>query len=106
MSEQHAPPTGLRLWFIKFLYRRTYPCAEVARLLSRAQDGPLTPGTRIKLWLHFRICVYCQRYAEHLAFLHRHGPGLHDHTPPARPLPAASRDHIKAALQQAGNNSL
>jgi hypothetical protein len=102
MSERHGPPTGLKLWWVKFLYRRTYPCAEVARLLSRAQDAPLPLGTRIKLRLHYCICVYCQRYAQQLAFIHRHGPELHDHAPPAKPLPAASRDRIKAALQQAG----
>jgi hypothetical protein len=101
MSEHHGPPTGLKLWCIKFLYRRTYPCTEVARLLSQSQDRPLSLGTRVKLRLHSLICVYCQRYARQLTFIHRHGPGLHEQMPPEKPLPAALRDRIKVSLQQA-----
>ena len=44
-------------------------CKEVTRLLSQAQDRPLTLGERVKLRLHLVVCTACTRFARQLAFM-------------------------------------
>ena len=44
-------------------------CKEVTRLLSQAQDRPLTLGERVKLGLHLLACTACTRFSRQLAFM-------------------------------------
>ncbi len=46
-------------------------CRQAARLLSDAQDRPLSMGDRFKLRLHLHWCVACTRYAQQVAFMRR-----------------------------------
>jgi hypothetical protein len=46
----------------------------MARLASLTLDEPVSPKVRLKMWLHYLICVWCERYYKHLKFLHRAGP--------------------------------
>jgi Putative zinc-finger len=46
-------------------------CRQAARLMSDAQDRPLSISDRIKLRLHLHWCVACTRYARQLAFLRK-----------------------------------
>jgi hypothetical protein len=53
---------------LRFLARLTN-CKEASRLLSQAQEKPLSLRDRVRLWLHIRRCIACQRYQRQLAFL-------------------------------------
>ena len=44
-------------------------CTEATRLLSQAQDRPLSLGERVKLRLHLLVCTACTRFARQLAFM-------------------------------------
>jgi len=44
-------------------------CKEATRLLSQAQDRPLTYSERVKLRLHLAACVACTRFSRQLAFM-------------------------------------
>jgi hypothetical protein len=44
-------------------------CKEATRLLSQAQDRPLSLGERVKLRLHLLVCTACTRFARQLAFM-------------------------------------
>ncbi len=44
-------------------------CKEATRLLSQAQDRPLTYSDRVKLRLHLAACVACTRFSRQLAFM-------------------------------------
>jgi len=57
---------------LRYLARLT-DCKEVSRLLSRAQDKPLSRRDRIRLWFHVRRCIACQRYRRQIAFLRAAG---------------------------------
>jgi hypothetical protein len=46
-------------------------CRQAARLLSDAQDQPLSMTDRIKLRLHLHWCVACTRYAQQIVFMRR-----------------------------------
>ena len=44
-------------------------CKEASRLLSQAQDRPLTLRDRVKLRLHLLACTACTRFERQLAFM-------------------------------------
>jgi hypothetical protein len=56
---------------VKFIGRHTPKCPEVVRILSLGMDRELTLRTRLLLRVHYLICCWCQRYAEHLRYLRR-----------------------------------
>ncbi|MEO8536375.1 MAG: zf-HC2 domain-containing protein [Betaproteobacteria bacterium] len=53
------------------LHRLTHvlSCREAARLVSEAQDRPLTVTERVKLRLHLFVCSGCSRFARQIEFL-------------------------------------
>lgn len=59
-----------------WLWRQVPNCAEMSRLSSRMLDEPPSLKLRWQMWLHHRICVWCKRYTEQLAFLRDAAPKL------------------------------
>jgi hypothetical protein len=43
----------------------------MTRLISRSMDHKLPLGTRIRMRLHYGICVWCERYLQQIAFVKR-----------------------------------
>jgi hypothetical protein len=41
-------------------------CQQTVETISQGMERPLKVGERIKLEIHFWICVWCQWYMEHL----------------------------------------
>lgn len=62
---------------MKFLSRLMPNCHEVCQLSSQSLESPLPPGTRFRLWMHFKMCRVCELYSTQLKQLHeslaRHG---------------------------------
>jgi Putative zinc-finger len=46
-------------------------CAKAARMISAAQDRPLTLTERVALRLHVAICDGCANYEKQVQFLRR-----------------------------------
>lgn len=46
-------------------------CKEAARLMSEAQDRPVTPGELWRLRLHLAFCRGCRAYRQQMDFLRR-----------------------------------
>ncbi len=46
-------------------------CRQAARLISDAQERPLSLRDKIKLRLHLHWCVACTRYERQVAFLRK-----------------------------------
>ncbi len=44
-------------------------CKQVTRMLSEAQDRPLTLGERISLKMHLLICKGCDNFGQQMRFL-------------------------------------
>jgi len=65
---------SLKTLWIVWMWNHTPNCAEMSRLASQSLEQPLTMKMRLKMWLHFLICVWCERYHKHLKFLHRAAP--------------------------------
>ncbi len=52
-----------------FIAERTPKCHDVTRLISQAMERPLPWRVRLAIWIHFRICLWCERYRDQLAFI-------------------------------------
>jgi hypothetical protein len=46
-------------------------CKGVSRLVSRAQEGPLTPWQAWRLRMHLAVCEACTRFEAQVRFLRR-----------------------------------
>jgi hypothetical protein len=44
-------------------------CKEASRLMSRAEEKPLSLRDKIRLRLHVRKCIACQRYERQLGVM-------------------------------------
>jgi hypothetical protein len=78
-----------------FLAEHTPKCHDITRLISRAQDGPLPLTLRVRMWLHYRICVWCERYRDQLRLLRR---ALRRPDSSSAKLPAAAKARLKAKM--------
>jgi hypothetical protein len=58
--------------------------------------------TRIKIRLHYLICVWCYRYGEHLQTLRKIASSLPEHVDDCRPetLPHSLKGRLKQALRE------
>ena len=61
-----------------WVWQHTPHCTEILRLASQSLEQPLSFRTRLKMRLHFLICVWCERYDKQLKFLH-HAAAHLDH---------------------------
>ena len=55
---------------VALIWGLTPNCADVARLASESLDKGLPLGLRLRIRLHFLVCVWCARYFKQLKFLH------------------------------------
>ena len=78
-------------------------CKDVTKLVSESMDRPLPFGKRAGVWLHLRICRFCERYRRQLLLLRDsarflassvEGPG----EPSPATLSAPARDRIRRLL--------
>jgi len=67
---------ALRTRWAVWVWNHTPNCAEMSRLTSLSFEQPHSLKLRLKMRLHYFICVWCERYARHLKFLHRVAPIL------------------------------
>jgi hypothetical protein len=91
-----------------WVWQHTPHCTEILRLASQSLEQPLSLRTRLKMRLHFLICVWCERYDQQLNFLHHAGARLdhQDETLPGRGLSAEGRLRIIRHLKSADIKNL
>jgi hypothetical protein len=90
------PTNWLTTRIVMWIAAHTPKCHDMTRLISQERDGPLPFGTRVRMWLHYRICVWCERYRDQLALLAKalHESHEHGHT-----LPDEAKERLKQALR-------
>lgn len=49
---------------MKIVHSIIYPCRKATELMERATVAPLSPMTRIRLWMHKRMCEACALFAK------------------------------------------
>src|ERR1700732_222398 len=95
-----------RNWFermlVRFIAEHTPKCREVVRLLSQSMEVKLSLATRIKIRLHYLICVWCYRYGEQLRALRKIAASLPEHLDECgrEALPHSSKQRMKQALRE------
>ena len=77
-------------------------CKETSRLVSESMDRQLPIFKRLMLWVHLRMCKYCQRFAQQLALLNAISRHIDQHLETFEPpvsLSDEARERIQRALQ-------
>ncbi len=99
---------SLKKRWVVWVWQHTPRCTEILRLASQSLEQPLSFRTRLKMRLHFLICVWCERYDKQLKFLHRAcSHASHpDEILPGRGLSAEARQRIVQRLKIADNKNL
>jgi hypothetical protein len=74
----------------------------MSRLTSLSFDRAPTLRIRLKMRLHYLICIWCERYAKQLKFLHRAAPLLPAEVEGGshRQLSEASKNRMAARLRE------
>lgn len=63
------PTNWWKTQVVMFIAEHTPKCHDITHLISQSMDRPLPLRTRIAMWIHYRICVWCERYRDHLGFI-------------------------------------
>jgi hypothetical protein len=83
----------------RLLVRLILPCHDISRLSSQALDTRLPRITRLRMRMHYLVCVWCRRYRDQLALLRRACAQLGTSAPEAGPgLPPTARERIRQHL--------
>ena len=92
------PTNWWKTKIVMFIAEHTPKCHDITRLISQSMDRPLPLRTRLAMWIHYRICVWCERYRDQLGFL---GKALHS-CPEKMPgtLSPDARNRLKLALHK------
>jgi hypothetical protein len=92
----------MKLKLLMWLARRTPNCREMSRLASLSLERSLPLGTRLRMRLHFFICVWCHRYFRQLHSMHEVAPHLPEHpSPTAGRLSAEAKQRLRSRLKSA-----
>ncbi|MBM3839359.1 MAG: hypothetical protein FJ398_15595 [Verrucomicrobia bacterium] len=93
---------SIKTQMLSWLWRRVLTCKEVTQLASQSLDRTLPRKQRFQMRVHFLLCVWYQRYARHLHFIHRAAPRYADHM--AMAAPQRLTDNAKRRMKQALQN--
>ncbi len=88
--------------YIELVCRVTPRCHDMTRLISLEQEQPNSWMLRLRMRLHYGICIWCERYREHLATIRavsREYPEKAGELP-GDPLSAEAKARLKIALQK------
>ena len=94
---------SLKKRFILWLAHRLPPCKAIVRLDSESHERRLSPRERLLMWMHFRICSWCQRYSDQLKLIRSTASRAKDEAPArsAKRMPDDSRERLKRRLREA-----
>lgn len=88
---------------MSWLFRMLPTCRDMTRLLSDSMDRTLPVHIRLRMVLHLRMCVLCERYKRQLGLLRdvlrKDGARLIEVDRPQKPrLSAEAKERIRRAI--------
>jgi len=91
----------LKQRWVVWVWNHTPNCAEMSRLASRSFEHRFPVGLRLRMAMHYFICVWCSRYLKHLGILHAAAVRLDEklNVPAARGLSAEAKQCILKRMQ-------
>lgn len=100
------PTNWLTTRIVSFLAQVTPKCHDMTRLISQEQDRPMPWLTRVKMRMHYWICVWCLRYRDQLKFVRRAllicpgEPVIHE----VAVLPSEVKERLRQRIKRAGDS--
>lgn len=95
------PTNWWKTRLVMLIAKHTPKCHDITRLISESMDRPLPLRTRISMRIHYRICVWCERYRDQLGFLREalHSCPEQGVEKKCNGLPPDARSRLKIALR-------
>lgn len=97
----------LKMRWIYWLAARLPPCRAITEMASRSLEERLTLGERLKMHIHFTICVWCTRYLAQITFMRNESRRTiedeMDHSVAATVLSNEARERMRHLLRTAGS---
>lgn len=78
----------------RFIY---LSCKKATFLISKKEEGKLTPVEKLQLKMHLGICDFCTRFEKQTKFFSKNSIHLHDHTHAT--LSDQKKEEIKSLLK-------
>ena len=72
-------------------------CKKATYLMSKQEEGKLTPVEKIQLRLHLSVCRFCERFRKQTGLFSGNASHLHEHHD--QKMSAAAKEKIKAMLK-------
>ena len=90
---------------VTFIAEHTPKCHDMTRLISESMERPLPLWTRFAMRVHYFICVWCERYRDHLGLLSKAMRTSCDHGVEHMKgeLKPEAKDRLKQALKENTN---
>lgn len=103
MAGAEHGPSGLKERWIFWLAARLPSCEAITRTSSESLERELSAGERARMWLHFKICIWCERYDRQLRMMRETvrehaSAGVEEGSAPA--LSDEARERMKRALAE------
>ena len=94
---------SLKKRFIFWLAHRLPPCKTIVRLDSESHERRLSLREQLMMWMHFRICSWCQRYADQIKLIRFTASKAKREAPAqsSKRMPDESRARLKRRLRAA-----
>lgn len=54
---------------VGFVCATTPRCREMTRLISMDRDVPVSAVTALRMRMHYKVCVWCERYRDQVALI-------------------------------------
>ncbi|MDB6019565.1 MAG: hypothetical protein JWR19_4054 [Pedosphaera sp.] len=94
---------AIKMRFVIWVWNHTPHCDEMSRLASRSLDGTLPRKLRLKMRVHFFICVWCQRYGQQLRMMHQRAHGLDETRTTSQTLSGDAKERMKLRLRKSSD---
>jgi hypothetical protein len=74
-------------------------CHEMTRLISQERERPHDPITGLRIKLHYKVCVWCERYRDQVGLISELSKNFPETAPPCYKLGEDAKKRIDEALK-------
>lgn len=85
---------------VGFVCATTPRCREMTRLISMERDVPVGAVTALRMRMHYKVCVWCERYRDQVALISELSKGFPEADHGAPGLSGEARSRIADALKK------
>jgi hypothetical protein len=75
-------------------------CHHMTRLISQEREHPVDPLTGLRMKLHYKVCVWCERYRDQIALISELSKKFSESVPPCHDMGEDAKLRIHEAVKK------